>query len=284
MGLNNRAVLVHVTISQWRGRHVDDNVANEVAAKYGVQDTYDSYVKNLLPPIAFKEIRKTAREIREFVTKNTLPWQDNGIRVLPSKSYMQFMQQLGALRDNFDREVEYFISQYPKWVEHAKQSKKGLFDEKQYPSQQGLRNHFGIELNITPFPEIEDFRIDSVSEDDMEALREQARANVGTAMDKATQTLITRIRDRVQLLHQSLKDPKRSVFEATVSAVPDTANLANELNISDDPEVTFLANAVISTMEDVTADKLRSSVGYRKEIANKLNVILANSGDKNVHG
>jgi hypothetical protein len=282
MALNNRAVLVHVTISQWRGRYVDDNVANEVAAKYGVQDTYDSYVKNLLPPAAFQAIRRNARDIRDFISKNTLPWQDNGIRVLPSKSYLKFMTQLSSLRDDFDRSVQLFVDNYPRWVEHAKQSKKGLFDETQYPSQQGLKNHFGVELNITPFPEVEDFRIDSVSENDMEALREQARASVGSAMDKASQALITRIRDRVQLLHQALKTPSRSVFETTVTAVPDMANLANDLNINDDPEVTFLANAVISTMQDVSADKIRLSSTFRREIADKLNVILANSGVK--HG
>ena len=68
MALEERAMLVRLSISQWYNRALDRKVAEEVATKYEVSstDSQDLYIKTLLPKVAMRNVNRAISELRTF--------------------------------------------------------------------------------------------------------------------------------------------------------------------------------------------------------------------------
>lgn len=73
MALEERAMLVRLSISQWYNRALDRKVAEEVATKYEVSstDSQDLYIKTLLPKVAMRNVNRAISELRTFHYANT---------------------------------------------------------------------------------------------------------------------------------------------------------------------------------------------------------------------
>ena len=57
------------------------------------------YTKRLLKNCGpLKDVQKAFQDVYTYVIDHTLPWMDEGVRVLPNASYVDFAQEVGALR------------------------------------------------------------------------------------------------------------------------------------------------------------------------------------------
>src|SRR6516225_6121348 len=80
--LSSRAMLCSLSISMWSARKHDPEASEEIAQRHGAQADAGRYHKVLLPKAALAEIRKIVSEARQEHYFMTLPWDDNGYRVL----------------------------------------------------------------------------------------------------------------------------------------------------------------------------------------------------------
>src|SRR5438270_10146005 len=87
--LPSRAMLCSLSISAWSARKHDRDASEEIAARHGAQADAGRYHKVLLPKQALAEIQKIVSEARGEHHFITLPWDDNGYRVLPAAAYME---------------------------------------------------------------------------------------------------------------------------------------------------------------------------------------------------
>jgi len=81
--LNEKAMLVKLSVSQWTARKYDKKVSQEINDQYSAHDA-GRYNKVLIAQEEIKKISKVASQARSFHYFNTLPWDDNGSRILPS--------------------------------------------------------------------------------------------------------------------------------------------------------------------------------------------------------
>jgi hypothetical protein len=82
--LSSKAMLCTVSISAWSGYKYDREASEQVAEIHGAEKDSGRFNKRLVPRKELEEITKIigkARRDHEFVT---LPWSDNGYRVLPA--------------------------------------------------------------------------------------------------------------------------------------------------------------------------------------------------------
>jgi hypothetical protein len=94
--LSSRAMLCALSISMWSARKQDAEASEEIAQRHGAQSDAGRYHKVLLPKKALAEIRKIASEARQLHYFMTLPWDDNGYRVLPAAAYMEHTEKMRA--------------------------------------------------------------------------------------------------------------------------------------------------------------------------------------------
>jgi hypothetical protein len=73
---------------------------------HGAQADAGRYHKILLPTVALAEIHKIMSEARQEYYLMTLPWDDNGYRVLPAAAYMNHTEKMRALSNRFTPAVE----------------------------------------------------------------------------------------------------------------------------------------------------------------------------------
>ncbi len=111
--INERAMLVTLNISQWTGRKKDKKVTKETNAFYGATDASGYYSKALIPKEAVKPISQVVSTARTFHYENTLPWGDNGERLLPRKNYLDYTRKMHEFSNQFE-EVSAIRSQ----IEH----------------------------------------------------------------------------------------------------------------------------------------------------------------------
>src|SRR5215469_10379865 len=86
--LSSKAMLCTISISAWSGYKFDRDASEEIATIHGADKDSGRFNKRLVPRKELEEITKIigrARRDHEFVT---LPWSDNGYRVLPAAAYI----------------------------------------------------------------------------------------------------------------------------------------------------------------------------------------------------
>lgn len=273
MSINEKALLVKLSVSQWYNRTIDRKVTDEVAQRYEVAEQEDKYVKTLLPRVAVRNIQRAISDLRTFHYTNTLPWQDDSVRILSSGNFFQYQQGIAARRAKLDEVVAEFVSNYPKWLDHARKTKKGLFDETQYPTASGISNHYKVNIAFLPFPNVADFRVD-IDAKELDGIKRQTEQALSDALASANQHLIDRLYERVYLLYSALNDPEKIFRDNTVTSIVETADLVERLNVTNDTRVASAVSASRTALKNVHPDLLRNSPEFRNKVALRVAELL----------
>jgi hypothetical protein len=266
MPINEKALLVKLSVSQWYNRVIDRKVTDEVAQRYEVTEQEDRYVKTLLPRVAVRNIQRAINDLRTFHYANTLPWRDDSVRILSSNNFFQYQQGIAARRAKLEEAVDEFVKNYPKWLDYARKTKKGLFDETQYPTASGIRDHYKVNITFLPFPNVADFRVD-IDNNELERIKRQTEQALSDALASANQHLIDRLYERVYLLYSALNDPEKIFRDNTVNSIVETADLVERLNVTNDTRVASAVAAARAALQDVHPDMLRSNPDFRNKVA-----------------
>ena len=281
MSIGAKAMLVKLSISQWCNQITDNKIANEVASKYEVSKQEDKYVKTLIPRVALREITRGINDLRLFHYNNTLPWQDDSVRILASSNFFEYQEGITARRAWLETAVERFAENYPKWLEHARETKKGLFDETQYPSAAGITQQYKVNVTFLPFPDVGDFRVELDAET-IASIKEETKHAIAKALNIANQNLIDRLHEKARVLYTSLIDPDKIFRDATVFAVHETAEFISQLNVTENPRITAAADMANTIMNGVTPDALRTNPKFRLDTAARLADLLTALGTEDV--
>ena len=87
MNLTHDAMLVSLRINSWSGRLYDRQASQQVAVHNDADSSAGRYNKRLLPKQAFAALAATMSNARTSHYANTLPWDDQGGRLLTVANY-----------------------------------------------------------------------------------------------------------------------------------------------------------------------------------------------------
>lgn len=132
--LHNSTMLVQLEISIWQNQITDQKLTEEVAQKHDIKGTNDRYIKTLVDPRSLGAVRSAGTALRALHNHMTMPWNDGGVRILPSSLFFKYREKMEDARKAFDSATEEFVNDYPKLKEQARLSRKGTFDESDYPT------------------------------------------------------------------------------------------------------------------------------------------------------
>lgn len=150
--LSTRAMLCSLSISMWSARKHDPEASEEIASRHGARPDAGRYHKVLLPKEALNEIQQIVNEARQEHYFVTLPWSDDGFRVLPAAAYFDHRAKMRALADRFYPAVDSLVNRFTQHIEEARVRLGGLFREADYPHPEELRSRFAFETRVLPLP------------------------------------------------------------------------------------------------------------------------------------
>jgi hypothetical protein len=273
MSISDKALLVKMSISQWYNQTSDKKLAAELALQHNAKGReQDKYIKRLIPNGALDTVRAVVSQLREYHNDKTLPWKENGVRILPSASFMAYQKQIAVLRAKLELEVKFFAAKYPDWVTQARASMGSMFQESDYPSAEEVKDKFTLEISCMPFPNEADFRI-AIDVEAMDELRATTAEQIKTILQDATNNVRLRVLDRISLLHNALKDPDKVFRDETFYAVSSVVEDARQLNLTNDMDLTTLLNKT-EFLKKFTPKMLRNQPLQRRTATNLLYEIL----------
>ena len=277
--ISSAAVLVELSISTWTGRKLDKTVSNEITATKHAQKGTANVNKKILGDCAeLDAVQKFAANVRNAHYAMTLPWSDTGLRLLTTKNYFGYQQQLTALQAEFNNLVEKFLAAYGWEVGQAQVRLGALFNANDYPSADSIRDKFKFNINYMPVPEAGDFRLD-VSNEANKQLAEHYNNYYQTQLKTAMQDVWTRAHSALSKMSERLDyadhQTKKIFRDSLVDNVLEVVELMDTCNITGDTHMSAIKTKLRDALSGVTPDALRQDEWFRLSTKQQIDEAIA---------
>jgi hypothetical protein len=290
ISIASSAMLVEMSISTWTARKLDKKVSTQVDFDKGTKTRAGNYNKNLLAGTGFLDtITKYAATARAWHLSQTLPWSDNGLRLLPMSNFLTYKSQLATLEKNYMALVDKFIIAYPNLVSAAAFQLGDLFDRSEYPEADTIARKFKFTVNYLPVPMAGDFRVD---------IGEEAKAEIiASCEDIYNERLNNAMKDAWTRLHECLmRMSERLSVDVVDSDVPEShgkvqkgrifrdslienavelTTLLKHFNLTKDANMEQARTELENAIKNHDADDLRESFVAREAVKSKVDDILS---------
>jgi hypothetical protein len=272
-------MMVDLNIAVYSGRKQDKSTQAEVTNSKGSGSKKAASVyKNLFAECKELEaITKFQARARAEHYRLTLPWSDQGARLLPTAALLEYQQVMGRYKTEFERLVDAFLDKYDTLVAGAAFQLGTLFDRNEYPSRGKVAQRFRMDTSFTPLPTGGDFRLD-VESDVQRQLVEQYEEKLDAQLKAANQDSWTRLYNAISRLSDRLtvgEDGKKRTFhDTTVTNAVDLCELLQVMNITGDPALTKASRKLEEVLSGVTPKELREEDSTRALTKIKVDEIL----------
>jgi hypothetical protein len=284
------AMLRSLSIGQWSGYSYDKDASEEIARLHGAENDAARVNKRLVPRKELEEITKAvgkARSDHEFLT---LPWTDDGWRVLPAATYLEHRDKLQEDERAINSAVEKLIERFENVVRN--QSRLGtLLKVDDYPGMrqegdrlffrfpQELRDKYYFKVEVKPLPDANDFRV-AIGDDERERLKRQIADSVQAALRSGTRDLWQRLYNAVSHMSARMTEynsaeegHKPKLYKSMVGNIVELVDVLPRLNISRDAELDRMADSVRHALI-VDTEELKKSESLRVDTARSATDIM----------
>ena len=236
--LAEQSMIVRLRVHGWTGEVKDQVATEEVAQAHGASvREAGTYKKNLFPKSALKGIQKAESDLRNYHYLMTLPWLDQGGRILSSKHFMTYTEGLRERREAYEAEARKLVDDYDRLIQEAQVSLGSLFNGADYPSREALRGAYSVETLFTPFPKASDFRTE-INAQAFEEAKTHLEETTRTAALRAEEVLqtqvitaISKIAERFAVVHGS---PGGTFRDSLLGNLETLLGLAPEMSLAAD--------------------------------------------------
>lgn len=263
MSIKNECFTVSMSVGVWMGYRLDKETTAKVTTEAGAKADAGRFNKHLVPRDSLSDVVAAVSQLRSHLYSNTLPWKDNGDRLVTRKLFQDFMFAHEKLRNDFNAAVEQFLTvKYQTARDQAEFRMGDLFDESDYPSTTMLRHKFYVALDIDGIGDAYDFRLNT----DESIIQSRITKAVGGLWEKLSKPL--------EHFAAKMGDADCVFRDTTVSNLRDIVEILPALNFTDDPELAALGERIRKNLAGYEAKDLRNNPVTRAAVASEADEIL----------
>lgn len=203
--ITTAAMLGSLNISVWEARIQDKRTKDEVLATKGAKSKKAASVsKNLFSECPELEAIKTIRsEARVWFNSHTLPWDDNGNRLITTRQYLDVTAKVAEYETKFNALVQAFVSAYGTAISKQAFEMGSLFDRSEYPLADEVAAKFRFGLSLSPLPSSGDFRVD-IGHEAQRQLAEQYEKATAERVAGAVADTWQRVKSQVEWVRERM--------------------------------------------------------------------------------
>jgi hypothetical protein len=299
------AMLGSLNISVWEGRKKDKQSEEELQHQKGAKSKRAASVhKHLFAESPALESIKTLRgEARVWFNRVTLPWDDNGNRIITTAQYFEVMADYQRLRQRFDDLVRIFVSVYPNEISKQAFEMGALFNRNDYPDVNEVAAKFSFTLNVNPLPMAGDFRLD-IGQEALKELQERCERDTQVRLQQAMADAWSRVKEQVMwvrdrmdatLSHEdgmveeekeyddagnvvkvNIKKKRRpKLHQSMIDNGLQLCGLLRDLNVTNDTKLEEARQDLEKALLYVDIDSLRESTATQQATKKKMDDILS---------
>ena len=282
--LDSVALLCEFNSSVWTARSLDRKKSDDVVSGAGAKQKGAARVnKNLLagrPEL--EEIASLVGAARTYVYDNTLPWSNNGQRLLVTTRLPKFDARMQEFKEEFDNKVEGFVNVYPTLITAQAMALGDMFNRAEFPLASEIRTKFAFSFDYLPVPASGDLRVDigTQAQEELRArLEHMAVVRVENAMAEINEKLSTHLRRMADRLTTDTKpdtgeEVARRFTDTLVSGALELCDLVADYNVTGDKTLAQARTMLESALNGVTAQTLRDDPAKREDVRSAVNDIL----------
>ncbi|OGC77192.1 hypothetical protein A2619_01145 [candidate division WWE3 bacterium RIFOXYD1_FULL_39_9] len=272
--LASKAMLVRLSISMWAARKHDKKASKEIADKHQAKQDAGRYNKALIAKESLQKLQSISNEIRIFHYANTLPWSDEGMRILTSANFSKYSEKIRSLKSDFENATREFVQGYNTYVEDSKERLGSLFNEMDYPKEDEIKEKFDVTTAIYPLPTSNDFRV-KLRAEDASIIKKNIEEGLIQAQAVAMKDLWQRLYDSVSHMSERLNDPEKIFKNSMISNIAELCSLLPRLNLSNDPNLEEMRKDVEQKLCSFDPEDLRKNKKTRKQTAKTADDLLS---------
>lgn len=274
MSIVNECMVVNLQLGTWVGQRLDKAASAKVTSEAHAEVGAARVNKHLISEDAMKAIKTAQNAVRTHFYTGTLPWKDNGDRVLSRKAFTRFIQKHESLAAEFYTAVNTFCDEtYPAEREKAEFRMGALFDKRDYPSIEDVRRRYYVNLDIDPVAQANDFRVD------MDAGHAAAiKANIEKALVERMGRAMGHVWDKLSDVLGNFAERTKSGEGIRVEMVQNLREIVDtlpELNITNDPQLEAIRQQIEAKLTGYDAVDLRKDDTIRSAAAKDAQKIMA---------
>ena len=274
MHLSDKALLVHLGVSQWTARKLDKKASKQVAQANGATGNVGNFNKTLLPTCnRIADVHRETAFIRKDFYRNTLPWGIEGTFILPSANYLAFTTEYRKKKAAWDNLVEEFFGGYLQARADAQRLLGNLYSQQDYPIMGDLKRKFKMDLTFLPVPTIGDFRVE-LADGEIDTITADLEERIAESSKIAMQDVWQRLYDKVEWIANRLSDPNNVFHAATYEDAQDLCKLLTRLNFTDDPDLEAMRSKAEQKLFRLHPEVIKNDPDVRKDTAKDAEAIM----------
>jgi hypothetical protein len=297
-------MLGSINISVWEARKQDKKTAEEVTLSKGARSKKAATVQKHLfsESPALEAIKALRGEIRTWFNSTTLPWDDNGRRIIPTARYLEITDQASKYQQRFDSLVRTFLSVYQTEVSKQAFQMGALFDRSEYPHEDEVAAKFRFSFVVEPVPMSGDFRVD-VAHEQEKMLREQYDRALEERLNGALSDAWQRVKTQVEWVQERMNavlsyDPddieeipthddagnvvalevkkkrRPKLYDSMLDNGLELCKLLTDLNVTKDARLEEARKQLESALVNIDMDSLKESKELQRSVKTKMEEIL----------
>lgn len=276
--LAEKAMTMNLAIGFWAGYRLDREASRKVTSDAGASADAARVNKHLIPKEALAPIVTAQNAIRAHFYENTLPWRDNGDRLMTRKLFLTFIPAHEALVRDFNDAVTNFLdNEYPSAIEKAAFRMGSMFNRDDYPPKSVLRSKFYATLEIDAITTAGDFRV-QIDQEHVDKVRASMEKAAEARFQAATADIWRRMAETVGYFQQRMADPKAVFRDSTVTNIGEMLDLIPGLNVLDDPQIEAVRSAIAKAFGNLDAKDIRRDPDHRAQLASDAQAIMDKMG------
>jgi len=271
--LSEKAMIARLSTSGWSGRITDKIVTEELIRNKNAQKDAATVTKALINKEYLKKIREIVSGMKKYHNEQTLPWDNNGGRLLPSTKFNEYTMKFRESQRNLNSAVTEFLRDYPVYIAEAEERLGDLFVQDDYPNVDEIKDKFELDSVFEKVPEAGDFRVD-IPEHEQQKIREQIEGRVEEQHVQAMKRIWNRIFKAVEHMNKRLSEENGIFRDTLVGNIEQLVEVLPALNIMEDPVLSDMTQELRNSLCNYTPDELRRNKVLRQEMAEKSKEVM----------
>jgi hypothetical protein len=277
--ISSAAMIVDYNASVWTARKKDNKASEDVNNMNAADKGVANVTKNLLGDCdELKAVTKFAANVRNIHYSMTMPWSDNGSRLLTTQQYFKYNEVMTDLQQEFYRLVNEFLNVYDWRVVKAQTKLGAMFNRDEYPTRDSLQDKFGFRMSYVPLPDAGDFRID-IGNEAMTQIKSQYESHytqaIQTAMDDIWRKLHDNLTTLVHELDVNEKGKGNRLYDSVFDRAIELTEMLGTCNVTGDSQMEAMRRQLEQALHGLNLDQIKNSPTLREDTRTKLTAAIA---------
>lgn len=269
--LHDKAMLASPSISLPGFTRKDEDITADVKLKHALGKEAGKWISQVFPEPATRPFIKFKSAVTKVHERLTLSYPERGVAILPSALYLEYVEEMGKLKQQFFALRDEFMSHLSEHEAWAKKEHNGHFDASLYRREE-LVKKFGFNVGFRPVPASSQFSSTIHSLIGNEAASD-VDAAVQLAAQEAQKELLERLSKPLGHIVSKLSDDEAVFRDTIISNLREIVDLVPQLNLAGDAGLNKFAAEAKRELSNLDPQVLRDNKSARREAAQKADAL-----------